>query len=158
VAALADWVGATPLSQLMRGNAWLYPVAETVHIIGFVLLVGAAAMFDVRLLGFGRLLAVRELARHLLPWSMASLLLVVPAGLLLFASQPADMLGNRVFLLKLALIAAAGLNALAFHLSPWWRTAPALLERVPPRARVHAALSLLLWFGVIACGRMLAYV
>ena len=64
-----------------------------------------------------------------------------------------------MFQLKLVLIAAAGLNALAFHMFPyrgvgaWERALPA-----PPPARLHALLSILLWIGVISCGRLLAYV
>jgi hypothetical protein len=140
----------------MRDGAWLYPVVEIVHIVGFTVLVGAVAMFDLRLLGFGRALPVQALARHLLPWSWAALLLIVPSGLLMFSTQP-ELLDNQVFLLKLALIGAAGGNALAFHAGPWRTVAhwPALL---PARARWHAALSLLLWIAVIACGRLLAYV
>jgi len=157
MAALAAWVGASAPARLMRGNAWLYPLVETAHILGFVLLVGAVAMFDLRLLGFGKGLPPRALARHLLPWSMASLLLVVPSGLLLFASQAGDMLASRVFLLKMGLVAVAGLNALAFHRSPWWR-APVAGPEANVRTRVHAGLSLLLWVGVIACGRLTAYI
>jgi hypothetical protein len=157
LAAAAEWVGATAPARLMRTHAWLYPVVETLHILGFVLLVGAVAMFDLRVLGFGRQLPLRELARHLLPWSAAGLLLAVPSGLLLLASQPADMLANPVFLLKMGLFAAAGLNALAFHRSPWWR-ADGTPAAPGGRARTQAGLSLLLWIGVIACGRMLAYV
>ena len=155
--ALAAWLAASAPAQAMRTHSWLYPAVETAHILGFVLLVGAVAMFDLRVLGCGRQLAPRDLARHLLPWSAGSLLLVAPSGLLLFAAQPADMLGNPVFLLKMGLVIAAGLNALAFHLSPWWRTAGAMAE-ADGRARVHAGLSLLFWVGAIACGRMLAYV
>ena len=142
---LADavaWIGATTPARLMRSHPWLYPAVETVHILGFVLLVGAAAMFDLRVLGCGRQLPLRELARHLLPWSAASLLLVMPSGVLLFSSQPADMLANPVFLLKMGLVAAAGLNALAYHRSPWWRAAGPPGRAGRPRAgpgRVVAA-------------------
>jgi len=113
-------------------------------------------MFDLRLLGCGRSLPVQALARHLLPWSWFGLLLIVPSGLLMFSTQP-ELLDNRVFVLKLALIAAAGVNALAFHAGPWrsaehWGAAP------PAPARLHGGASLLLWIGVIACGRLLAYV
>lgn len=155
--AMAAWLAATAPAQAMRSNAWLYPAVETAHILGFVLLVGAVAMFDLRVLGFGRRLAPRELARHLLPWSAGSLLLVVPSGLLLFAAQPADMLGNRVFLCKMGLVMLAALNALGFHRSRWWRTGAAMTE-AGARARVHAGLSLLFWIAVIVCGRMIAYV
>ena len=140
----------------MRDGAWLYPIVETVHIVGFSVLVGAVAMFDLRLLGFGRSLPVQALARHLLPWSWCALLLIVPSGLLMFSTHP-ELLDNRAFLLKLALIAAAGVNALVFHLGPW-RAASRWPAFPPPWARLHATLSLLLWVAVIACGRLLAYV
>jgi hypothetical protein len=156
LADAAAFAASLPLAQAMREHAWLYPAVETLHIVGFALLVGAVAMFDLRLLGFGRQLPVRALARHLLPWSACSMLLVLPTGLLLFVADPAALLANRVFLLKLALIALAGLNALAFHAGPY-RGADAWSGRPPGRALVHALLSLGLWIAVIACGRLIAY-
>ncbi len=152
----ARLAASLPLARAMREQPWLYPTVETLHIVGFALLVGAVAMFDLRVLGFGRQLPVRALARHLLPWSAGSMLLVLPTGLLLFIADPAALLANRVFLVKLGLILAAGLNALAFHAGPW-RGADAWPERAPGIAVLHALLSLGLWIAVIACGRLLAY-
>jgi hypothetical protein len=83
--------------------------------------------------------------------------LVVPTGLLLFITQAEDFIVNPAFLCKLVLIAAAGLNALLFHLGPW-RAAGFDAAKAPPRARAQALLSLLLWIGAIGCGRLLAYV
>ena len=76
----ASFAASLPLAQALREGAWLYPAVETLHIIGFTVLVGAVAMFDLRVLGFGRQLPVRALARHLLPWSAGSMLLVVPTS------------------------------------------------------------------------------
>lgn len=156
---VVPWLASTALSELMRSNLWLYPIVEIVHIVGITVLVGGVALFDLRLLGFGRALPVDQLARHLLPWSLASLGLVVPAGLLLFSADPTALAGNRMFLLKLTLIAAAGLNALLFHLGVFrsvskWNAGQA----VPGLARMHAVISLALWVAVITCGRLLAYV
>lgn len=152
----ASQLTSSSLAQALRESAWLYPAIETLHIVGFAVLVGAVAMFDLRVLGFGRQLPVQALARHLLPWSAGSMLLVVPTGLLLFVADPLALLANRVFLLKLGLIGVAGLNALAFHAGPY-RQAGAWPRRAPPRAIVHALLSLGLWIAVIACGRLIAY-
>jgi hypothetical protein len=152
----AAWSASLPLARALREGAWLYPFVETLHILGFALLVGAVAMFDLRVLGFGRQLPVKALARHLLPWSAGSMLLVVPTGLLLFVADPLALLANRVFLVKLGLIALAGLNALAFHAGPYHH-ADAWGERSPARAQLHALLSLGLWIAVIACGRLIAY-
>jgi hypothetical protein len=151
-------LAATPISNAMREGIWLYPIVEIVHIAGFSVLVGSVVLFDLRVLGFARTLPVSALGRHLLRCALASLVLAVPAGLLLFSAHPVELANNPVFLLKLTLIALAGLNALAFHLLPyrsvagWDREQPA-----PPLARAGAALSILLWLGVISCGRLLAY-
>ncbi len=65
---------------------------------------------------------------------------------------------NPAFRLKLLLIASAGSNAVIFHrsifktVSAWNVNAPA-----PPPAKIAAVLSLMLWTGVIGCGRLLAY-
>ncbi|UGQ44928.1 DUF6644 family protein [Massilia endophytica] len=158
ISSLAAWLEATPLSEAMRGSVWLYPSVEIVHIVGFAVLVGSIAMFDLRLLGCAKALSVRALAAHLLPWSLASLLLIVPAGLLMLSAQPQDFLGNRTFWLKMGLIAAAGVNAALFHVGVYrsaeeWDTR----RSAPPLARLHGFLSLCLWIGVICCGRLLAY-
>jgi hypothetical protein len=158
-AGVFDALAATPLSSAMRAGEWLYPIVEVVHIAGFSVLVGSVVLFDLRVLGCARALPVTALGRHLLRWALASLVVVVPAGLLLFSAHPVALADNPVFLLKLTLIALAGLNALAFHLLPYRGVAGWDREQAaPPLARLGAALSILLWLGVISCGRMLAYV
>lgn len=158
-AGVLDALAAAPLSTAMREGAWLYPIVEIVHIAGFAVLVGSVVLFDLRVLGFARTLPIVDLGRHLLRWALASLILVIPAGLLLFSAHPVELANNRVFLLKLLLIALAGLNALAFHLLPYRSVAGWDREHAAPAlARFGAALSILLWLGVITCGRMLAYV
>ena len=140
----------------MRGSTWLYPAVEVVHIVGLAVLVGSVAVFDLRVLGFGRAVPVQAAARMLLPWSAMSLFAIVPAGLLLFSAHPHELAMNRIFQLKLLLIALAGLNALGFHLGVY-RTAPTWMANAPVMARLHAATSLGLWIAVISCGRFLAY-
>lgn len=152
------WLAATELSQAMRTSRWLYPIVEIFHILGFVLLVGSVAMFDLRLLGWSRLLPVQGLGRHLLPWSVGALALIVPAGLMMFSAHPHEFVENRIFLLKLALIAAAGLNAALFHAGIYRSVARwGVGVTAPLPARLHALASLALWIAVIACGRLLAY-
>lgn len=156
--AWAVWLEATAVGTAMRQWLWLYPIVEIVHIVGFVTLVGAAFMFDLRLLGLGRALPVSALAEHLLRWARWALVLVVPSGLLMFVAHAGEMLENPAFRLKLLLIAAALLNAAVFHRWPFravgdWDTEIA----APTGARLAGALSLALWTGVLACGRLLAY-
>lgn len=157
-AGILGWLEATPLSLAMRSSLWLYPIVEIFHIVGFAMLVGSVAMFDLRVLGFSRRLPVQALARHLLRWSVASLVLVVPAGLMMFSAHPREFVDNPIFLTKLALIAAAGINAAMFHagvyrsVARWNADVPA-----PTSAKIHALASLVIWVAVISCGRLLAY-
>lgn len=150
---------SAPIAVAMRHELWLYPIVEIVHITGFVVLVGSIVVLDLRLLGLNPSLSARGLARHVLPWSVGALVVIVPTGLLMFMAHAQDLVGNRAFQVKLALIMLAGFNAAAFHTgafrsAPHWdRDAPS-----PARVKFHAAASLAIWAGVIACGRLLAYV
>lgn len=148
----------SPLALAMRHDLWLYPAVEIIHIGGFVVLVGSVAMLDLRLLGLSRALPVRQLARHVLPWTWGALLLIVPTGLLMFITHAGDFLMNRAFQLKLLLILCAGINAALFHASTYRTVTQWDTGVTPPRgARLHAVASLAIWAGVIACGRLLAY-
>ncbi|MES2958969.1 MAG: DUF6644 family protein [Pseudomonadota bacterium] len=152
------WLELSGLGEVMRKSAWMYPIVEIVHIVGFVILVGAALMFDLRVLGLGRALPVRALARHLLPWSWAGLLLVVPAGLMMFSAHATEFATNPALLLKLGLLATAAANVAFFHLGPY-RSAAAWDDArpAPGSARVAAGLSIVIWIAVISCGRLIAY-
>jgi hypothetical protein len=156
--AWAVWLETSGVAVAMRQWLWLYPTVEIVHILGFVVLVGGAFMFDLRLLGRSRGLPVSAMAEHLLRWSRLALLVVAPTGALMFMAHATEMLVNPAFRLKLLLIAAAFLNAALFHRWPFravgdWDTEIS----APWPARLAGGLSLLLWTGVIACGRLLAY-
>lgn len=146
------------IAKAMREELWLYPAVEIVHIIGFTILVGSVVMFDLRVLGLSRQISVRALARHLLPWSVAALLVIVPTGLAMFSAHAGDFLDNRAFQLKMALLLGAGMNAAIFHTGPFQSAATWDTDATAPLgARICVALSLVLWFSIIACGRLLAY-
>jgi hypothetical protein len=152
------WLETTALADAMRGWLWLYPSVEILHIAGIVLLVGAAAMFDLRLLGLSRALPVAALAGHLLPWARVGLGVAAVTGALMFTAHATEFAESPVFQLKVALIAAGCLNAAIFHRWPF-RSVPAWGPggRAPLAARSAAVLSLGIWASAIACGRLLAY-
>ena len=150
------------LGQAMRYWLWLYPSVEIVHIIGIGLLFGSIAILDLRLLGLSRAIPLRLLTRHVLPWTAASFLLIVPSGFLMFTAHATEFISSPVFVLKMGLILAAGLNAALFHaiVSPSmevWDSEEMRKLGPPPSARFSAAVSLAIWMAVIACGRLLAY-
>jgi hypothetical protein len=155
-------IEASALGVAMRQWLYLYPIVETIHIVGIGLLFGSIAVLDLRLLGISRAIPVRTLAKHVLPWSAGAFILIVPSGFAMFVAHAGEMISNPVFALKFALIFAAALNAALFH-AITLRTADVWdseeMRKLPPPLSVRAAggLSLLLWVSVIACGRLLAY-
>ena len=153
---------ASGLGQAMRQWLWLYPTVETVHIVGIGLLFGSIAVLDLRLIGFSRHIPVKLLAKHVLPWTAASFLLIVPSGLMMFTAHATDFISSPVFVTKVCLILAAGLNAAAFHAIVLPSVAVWDAEEMrklppPPSARLAGAASLLIWIAGVACGRLLAY-
>lgn len=146
------------LGQAMRSSPWLFPAVEVVHILGFALLVGAIAAFDLRLLGFRLMLPADQLARLLLPVAVAGFALAVPAGVLLFTSEAVAFARNPMLWAKLGLIALALINIAVFHIGPGRRWLTWADARPPTAVRVAGAVSLAAWTGAIVCGRLIAYV
>jgi hypothetical protein len=153
---------ASGLGVAMRQWLWLYPSVEIVHIAGIGLLFGSIAVLDLRLLGVSRSISARALARHVLPWTLGSFALIVPSGFLMFTAHASEFIGSEVFVLKMLLILAAAANAGIFHTTVFrsadvWDAEEMRRLPPPPSVRAFAAVSLLLWLSVIACGRLLAY-
>lgn len=134
----------------LQSHPWAYPVLEMVHIVGIALLVGNLVLLELRVFGRGRELPVQSLARLSLSLAVAGFTGAAASGLLMFASQPAELLANRAFTLKMLLLCLAGCNAAWFH-------ARRSLERLDGLARALMLLSTLIWLAVIACGRWIAY-
>ena len=152
------WIQNSSLLVAMRSSPWLFPIVATIHLFGLAIIGGSVLVVDLRLLGLARGVPVSALADHLLRWARWALVLVVPTGSLMFIAHATEMSSNPAFRLKLLLIAAAFLNAGLFHRWPFravgdWDTEIA----APLPAKLAGALSLGLWTGVLACGRLLAY-
>ena len=147
---------ASGLGQAMRQWLWLYPSVEIVHIAGIGLLFGSIAVLDLRLLGFSKSISAKDLAKHVLPWTAASFLLIVPSGLAMFVGYAGDLIANPVFALKICLILCAGANAAVFHAGAFRGAASWDAGVLPPAAaRAAGAASLALWASVVTCGLLL---
>ncbi len=153
-----DWLEHSSWAVAIRQSLWLYPALEIVHILGIVILVGAALFFDLRLLGFSKNLPIAGMSNYLLPWSRRGLILVIPSGFLLFITNAGALGLDPTFWLKMALLAVAGLNALLFHRFVSGRQLdPKISPKSPLHYKIQALVSIVVWIAVITCGRLLAY-
>src|SRR5438067_12304027 len=106
---------ASALGQALRESSWLYPALEIAHLWGVALLFGSVAVLDLRLLGLGKRIPVKALAAHVMPWSAASFVLIVPSGLAMFTAYASELIDSPVFVAKKCLMLAAGANAAIFY-------------------------------------------
>ena len=134
----------------LKSHVWAYPALEVVHICGIALLLGNLVLLELRVFGWGRALPVKDLARLSLGLAATGFGLAAASGLLMFASQPMELLSNRIFTLKMLLLFTAACNAAVFH-------ARGSLEKLDGWARGQMLLSTAIWLAVIACGRWIAY-
>ena len=80
-------LAASAVAQHLRSARWEYAAANTAHVLGIALLVGAILPLDLRLLGVWRSVPHQDLARVLVPVAAAGLALAATAGILLFATR-----------------------------------------------------------------------
>jgi hypothetical protein len=145
---ICQWLENTPLGVTVRQSIWLFPIVETIHTVGIVLMAGTIAVVDLRLLGFAlRREPVSAVLVQVLPWTWSGFAMMFLTGALLVSSEAVKLYSSLFFRVKLALLIIAGINMLVFH-----RTV-----HTPARARLAGALSLTCWIGIIAMGRAIGY-
>lgn len=150
---IAEAVAATPFAAWAAGSPQAYPIANVLHLLGLVLLLGGIGLVDLRLLGAFPRLPLQPLAQALTPLGIAGVVILLASGSVLFAADAAALAGSETFRLKLVLIGIALGNAVAFRIL--YRR----LDSAPvgPPAKLMALVSLALWLGAATCGRLIAY-
>jgi uncharacterized membrane protein len=152
----ANNAGMTPLDALtaffnpLRTHAWGYPMLEVLHIFGIALLMGNLVALELRVWGSAKAIAPRELAKLSLSLAVAGFCLAAFSGLIMFASQAAELLANRAFVIKMLLITLAACNAAWFH----GRDSLGKLDAI---AKLQTFASTLIWLAAMVCGRWIAY-
>ncbi|HET9220351.1 MAG TPA: DUF6644 family protein [Terriglobia bacterium] len=157
---VVEWCKAledTRIGEIVRESA--FPYVEGAHVLGLALSVGTVVWFDLRLLGATmRTRPVEEVFRNLKGWMIAGFSLMFLSGALLFTAHAAKAYANNYFRAKIALIVLAGVNTAVYHVTIDRRRSEWSDAAVPPvGARAAGLVSLVLWFSVIAAGRIFAY-
>ena len=148
----------SPIAAAIRQSVWAYPVANVGHILALTLFAGGVIAMDARLLGAFAAAPPASVVRPARRVAMLGLLLMALTGSVLFLAEASHVAMNRVFQIKAALIVLGIVNALLVGraLRDVLDDAPQFAP-LPGRIRVAAALSLLIWLSVAACGRLIAY-
>jgi hypothetical protein len=150
------WLQDLPLSMWVAQSEslWAYPVILFFHTVGVALTGGCAAVILARVLGFARSLPFSAL-RPLFPGLWTGFILNAVSGTLIFIAAAASIGYAPVFYIKLALLLGSILTMLPVRRFIEGEATPD--REIPLRLKGIAALSLVLWAGVITAGRLTAY-
>ena len=157
--SICESIDSTAFSTGIRESVWLFPILETIHLLGIAVSAGTILFVDLRLLGLCmKRERLSDVLEQLQPWTLGAFLAMGITGSLLFVSEAVRCYHSPFFRAKAAMLILAGANALLFH----WKVYPGVADwdgmlRVPGRARLAGGISLTLWIGIIAMGRAIAY-
>jgi hypothetical protein len=135
------------------------PITQTLHLLSIASIVGSTIFIDLRILGLAlRSQDLGAMTRRLMPWTWWALPVLFVSGSVFVLARPMRYFVNPVFGWKFVFLGLALLVTLYFHWSStraadYWSATPA--RRL--QAKTIAAVSLLLWLGVIFAGRWIAY-
>jgi hypothetical protein len=155
LSAISHW----PLSVAISTDYFWFPFFESIHVIAICLVVGSIFIVDLRLLGItSTKRPVTALANEILPWTWGAFVVAIIAGSMMFISKAPNYVADDYFRVKMLLILLAGINMAVFHLftyrtvHQWDRDVPTVLG-----AKIAGAISLVLWIGVVFCGRWIGF-
>jgi len=150
-----QWCESSGLIVAMRSSKWLFPLIESVHLMGLGLIGGAVLMVDLRLLGLGlRRQPVAQVARDAERWLLVSLAVMIPTGFLLFMASAVKCYYLPAFWVKMTSL----ILALVFTFVVRRRVAAADEARFNPVvAKLVAVVSLSLWSSVAIAGRLVGF-
>ena len=157
IVSMLEWIESTDLSTAIREGALPYPILGGFHLLGIALFGGMVLATDLRLLGWAmQRRPVSDIVQQSQPWKRVGFVLVVASGLLLAWAEPQKLYRSPAFWIKMALFVLVGVHAFVFREGVYQNTAR-LDAAVTPQGKLAAALSLVLWAGLIISGRLIAF-
>jgi len=133
----------------INSSAVLSDIMEASHYLGFMLLVGSAAIVNLRILGLaGRGRTVASLARDLFPWMWMGFAFAFVSGFVMFAGAAPDFGHSWVFQLKVVWIIVALIFGIAVQLKVSSGERPES-DSVSVGVKFMALISIILWLGAI---------
>src|SRR5262249_55047302 len=151
----ARWLEESSLGAWIASSGYLFPICETLHVVGLALVIGTISIVDLRLLGLASTQrSVTDLTRHVLPITWVGFGIAALSGALMFISNASHYVGVIYFQLKFVFLLLAAINMLAFHvltcrsIASWDQA-----SKPPARVRAAGAISLGCWIVIVFLGR-----
>jgi hypothetical protein len=132
----------TPLAEALRNSRVLFPIVESIHLVGLALFAGPLFLINLGLLGVAmRRQPIAQVAAALSPWIRAGLIMLLLTGPCMFAAQATKWYSNPVFWFKMSLVALA----MAFQWSVHRKVITEIPALRPIPAKLIGGASLFFW-------------
>jgi hypothetical protein len=136
---------------------WLWPLCETLHFVGLALLIGAAGLFDLRLMGFLKSVPLSA-AMKMRPWAALGIAINLVTGVMFLVGAPEQYLTNPAWWAKVSFLAIAILNIAFFETTSGRRMLVLSDGETPMSYKIAGAVSITSWLAVLYFGRMLPFI
>ncbi len=155
MASYLEWLQALPFPTWIAesDSLWGFPLVLFLHSVGMGISAGSAFIVGLRLVGVGRPLPVSSL-RVLFKIFWGGFWLNLITGSILFAAHATTTGYVPIYYAKLALILVGMVLSLPIRTFVDGGTSD---SAIPAGVRTLAAVSLIVWVGVITTGRLIAY-
>src|SRR5713101_3075107 len=111
IAAFLKSLEASGLATRIRESFFLFPLLESVHVIGLALVFGTITVIDLRLLGIASTRrSFKRMASEILKWTWAAFALTALTGSLMFTTNARVYYHNFFFRTKMLLLVLSGIN------------------------------------------------
>jgi hypothetical protein len=152
---MLNWFNTVSIAAYVNSTQGVWVASETLHFIGLCLLFGVVLIVNLRTLGMIKNVSFADLHR-LLPIGLLGLAINFITGMVFFIAIPEQYIQNMSFYWKMILMLPAVVSLIYLTVSDRvWAVGPG--DDAPLTAKVIAASSIFLWFGVLYFGRMLPY-
>ncbi len=142
------------------GATWLFPLINSLHVLGICFMLGTLLMLDLRVAGIVAMrYSIAQLNRDFLPLIWLSFLLAIVTGVALFITRASAHVLNPAFQWKMLLMLIAAGNMIFFHYyHRQHQDSHTASSRLPAKLVVSGFLSLFLWVGVTLAGRWMGHI
>jgi len=149
------WCESSAIGESIRDSRWLFPVIESLHLLGLAVIGGSVLVVNLSLLGLGLgRRSVTQLWHDVQPWFAGSLAVMLASGFLLFTSEAVKLYYHEAFWVKMTAL----FLSIVFTSTVQRRTALAGPDDVSTmRSRAVGAISMLLWTLVGVGGRWIGF-
>jgi hypothetical protein len=151
-----NWLQDSSIATAVDGSRYILMVVQAFHLLGLTFLLALALAFNLRVLGLSlRKLPLPDIARALRWPFVATFVVAVGAGILLFLPRATTYARNDPFVWKLVLLIAAAVAQVVLLRRAFVLAQP---QEASVPLRALSALTLVLWMSTGVAGRAIGFV